>query len=450
MEWWKDREGRIQRIADYMRSGCKERDNLLIGIELEHFVVDKDTWKRKFYGDENGVLDILRELADSGEFHVTELEGHLIGVENDEYAISIEPGAQFEISVERKRCISKLSEGYRKALARVRPLLEKRNLTLLTIGLDPDNKIEDIPMIPKKRYEVMNRYLNEKGSLARAMMRQSCALQVAIDYVDEEDFAKKYRVLSAMSPILYTLFDSAAYRGGEKVGHYNMRQEIWRNTDNDRCGIVPGVFDEGFGFRRYAEWILGIPPLFRPLPGGSVEETGEKTLDELLPDSADEEAAQALMEHAMSIVFPDVRAKRYLEVRMMDEVPEAFAFGAAAMIKGLMYSPENLERLAREFAPATESMVERGKNSGRDNGIQGYYFSKYFAAWGLELLDLAERGLPESERPMLAPLRKMWSGLDTPRLVFECIESNRGRKAAIAAFEVQGTPQREGVVCDEC
>lgn len=431
------REKKLEQIVAMMRKNCRDGGCREVGIELEHFIIDRETKRRQFYEGARGVHRVLEALSAKKLGHDVYLEGHLIGIEAPEYAISIEPGAQFEISVAHDASILSLREKYRRALRVVFPVLDEYKETLLTLGVDPVNPIEEIPLIPKMRYEIMNRRLHEKGSLARAMMRQSCALQIALDYCDEADFVEKYRILSAMSPILYTLFDNSPRRGGEELVHFNMRQEIWRNTDPARTGIVPGTFDEGFGFAKYAEWILGNAPLFVPRTDGTIYESNDRPLAELLDEASSEEEAMLLIRHAMSIVFPDIRLKNYLEIRIMDEVPEEMAFGAAAMLKGLLYCKENQRALAAVFAPATEEMVERGKNSGRDNGIQGYYFSDYFAHWGLRLLDLANRGLPEEERALLAPLRTLWDGLDTPRLLFEQIEREAGFTAAIAAFEVK-------------
>jgi len=297
--------------------------------------------------------------------------------------------------------------------------------------------VEAIPLIPKARYRIMNDYLNEKGELARSMMRQSCALQVAVDFASEADMVKKMRVLSALSPILYTLTDSVKYFGGELVPHYNMRQRIWRNTDPARTGLTPSVFDPDFGYAAYARWVLDRPILFMPGENGEAEAVGEQTLSEALDAVNTESMVERLVVHAMSIVFPDLRLKRYIEVRQMDEIPEEYAFGMTALIKGLVYDARNLDELAEYFKEATVSMVERGKNSGNDNGIQGYYYSDYFAHWGIRLAEMAERALPEEEAVLIGPLKAMWQNLDTPRLQFERIEQVAGYAQAIEAFEVQ-------------
>lgn len=431
------REEKIAHITAVAERGVSSENKREVGIELEHFLIDRDTKKRRFYGEPGGVQEVLEQIGALPGFASVRSHGHILGAQARDYAISIEPGAQFEISVRHDPSVRVLQKRYQDALTRICPVLEKYNLTLLTIGLDPENTVDAIPVIPKERYRIMTEYLSAQGAYATTMMRRSCALQVSLDYSNEADFVRKFRVLSALSPILYTLFDSAALLEKKPVPSYNMRQEVWRQTDPARCGIVPGTFDATFGFRRYAEWVLGIAPLFIPQADGSVRETGAQSLDRLLDTLPTEEERRVLIAHALSIVFPDVRLKEFLEVRMMDEVPGNLAFGAAVLLKGLLYDEENLHFLETEFADASESMVARGKNSGRDNGIQGYYFSDYFAHWGVRLADRAKRAVSGAEGEFLDDLRRMWDQLDTPRSIFEREMRMHGYESALSMFEVE-------------
>lgn len=441
-----NREQKIERIVSFFRSGEKEKKDYAIGMELEHFVIDAKTKARIPFEGPEGVHDSLIEIikckcvASFAERVIREGE-ILLGVETPDFAVSIEPGAQFELSMERNISIENLENQYQEALNCVERIFREKGQKLLTIGYDPIERIENIDLLPKDRYRVMNRYLGERGKYSRNMMRQSCALQVIVDYSSEDDFKRKYRTLSAMTPILYTLFDSIAYFEGKLVDHFNMRQEIWRATDPARTGVFEKAFDDDFGYRSIAEWVLGLPTLFVPVKGedGKIQdvETGEETLESLLDKAKDEPQAQAWIEHALSIVFPDIRVKKYLEIRVMDEVPRQYAFGAAAMFKGLLYDETVFDELEKTFRDANANIVERGKNSGRDNGIQGYYFKDYFAHWGIRLLDMAKRGLEEKEQRYLEPLYELWGNLDTPRTLFERIEKEEGMHAAIEAFEVQ-------------
>lgn len=428
-------EDQIELIIEYIKNGEKEKDELAIGLEIEHIIIDKDSKKRQFYYGHRGVKEVLEKILETGKFIGDYSGDNIIGMHNDKLTISIEPGAQFEISISRDASIKELINTYHEALSIIKPILSEMNLSLMLLGIDPENKVDDIPLIPKDRYKIMNEYLYKKGELSRSMMRQTCSLQVSCDFENENDFRRKYQVLTALSPVLYTLFDNSSYHNGEHVPHYNMRQIIWNNTDPDRCGIVSGVFSKDFGYETYAKWLLNIPILFIPV-GDIIEEVGEETLSEALSKAESYDEAMNLIRHAISIVFPDIRVKNYLEIRQMDSVPEKYAFAAAALLKGVLYSEEALDELSEYFSEAVESMVVRGKNSGHDNGIQGYYFSDYFARWGLRLIELAKKGLSEEESMLINPLYELWNNLDTPRSIFERIEEREGYLKAIEAFEV--------------
>lgn len=425
--YFKNREEKIAFITQYFQQSCREDKDRALGFELEHFVIDKKSKKRIFVHE--GVKDILDELNQSGAG-----DPESQGIARKNYSYTIEPGAQFEISVTKADKIQDLEKFYKEAIGEVWPLLEKRGYSLLNIGVDPVNAWKDIPIISKKRYHLMNNYFEGRGELSRSMMRQSCALQIAIDYASEEDFIKKFRVLTALVPILYSLFDNSPYFEGKKIVHYNFRQWIWTNTDPARTGIFKKVFDEDFSFSSYAKWLLDVPMIFlpkaEPIPF-------EESLDIALDQVEGKEEALAYLEHALSIVFPDIRVKKYLEIRPMDSVPLAYSLGAVALIKGLFYHQENFDHLVEEFSPMTTAIVERGKEAGKDNGIQAYYFSKYMANWGLELSEMARKGLSEEEGKYLAPLKDLWDQLLSPRGLFEKIERKEGYTSALEAFEVR-------------
>lgn len=423
----------LEYITAYFKAGEKNRKEWAVGVEIEHLPVFADTKKRAFY--EDGIKDALTELSESGLFAVEKEGEDSMALESEEFTVTIEPGAQFELSLLRDAKILTLLERYEKGIAQVLSVLEKKGVRLVTIGTDPYNTVEEIPMIPKARYRMMNHHFLTHGKRSRNMMRQTCALQVAIDYSDEKDFVRKFRILSAMTPILYTLFDNAPYFEGDKSKTFNLRQEIWRKTDPARTGIIPGIFDEDFGYEKYAQWLVGIPMIFLP---EDHDNYCEKTLGEMLEAAENEEEKKAYLEHGVSIVFPDIRLKQYIEIRQPDSMPAEYTFAAAALFKGLLYCEKNLGKLEEIFCKVDETIVENGKNSGRDNGIRGFYFSKYFIQWGVELAEMAREGLElEEEKNLLNPLVTLWGSLLNPREEFLKTESEEGFLSAIEAYEVR-------------
>lgn len=428
---------KIRCITDVIRGGYTERIHWQVGPEMEHFVFDRQSGKRVMYPGERGVEGILQAfMHHHPDWRATWEEGHLLALEKCGSSITLEPGAQLEFSLAPSESVLILQRRYQEMLDAMYEILDPLGYMLVAIGLDPFNKVDDIPLLPKSRYHMMDAYLRHTGDLARTMMRKSAALQVSLDIESDADFCRKYRVLTALSPILYTLFDSAVDNEGRRITSYNARQEIWRRTDPARTGFVPDVFSLDFGVESYADWVLSAPPIFLP-KDGKVVSTGNRPLRDLLDEARDEEELDRFVRHGMSIVFPDVRAKQVLEIRMMDAVSGPYTFGAMALLKGLFYHSDTLDRLEERFTPMQADWVERGKNAGRDNGIQAYYHGDYFAHWGTTLCAMAREGLSEPEAALLAPLEKMWDNLDTPRLEIERAVEQGGWLAALRKQEVR-------------
>lgn len=430
-------EEKRRQITNVIRAGYTDRIRWQVGPEIEHFVLDRQSGKRILYPGENGIEGILRAFAQRHtDWTTTWEEGHLLALEKLGSSITLEPGAQLEFSLAPSESVAIIQRRYQAMLDDLYEILDPLGYMLVTIGLDPFNAVEDIPLLPKSRYHMMDAYLCNTGDLARTMMRKSAALQVSVDVGSDRDFCSKYRVLTALSPILYTLFDSAVDNEGKRLTTYNARQEIWRRTDPARTGFPADVFSADFGVDRYADWVLSAPPIFLP-KDGKVVATGNRPLHELLDEAKDEEELDRFVRHGMSIVFPDVRAKQVMEIRMMDSIAAPYAFGAMALFKGLLYNMDTLRRLEERFTPMQADWVERGKNAGRDNGIQAYYHGDYFAHWGTALCAMAREGLSEQEAAFLVPLEKMWNNLDTPRLEIERLVEREGWTETLRKLEVR-------------
>ncbi|MCI6660699.1 MAG: glutamate-cysteine ligase family protein [Peptoniphilaceae bacterium] len=434
MSLFHSEQEKLNQICQYLRKGFTPRTQWAVGIELEHLLVDASTMKRVFYDGERGVAEVLQRLL--VELSATPIyeKDALLGMSTREFELSIEPGGQFEISLAKEPSLLTLRDHYFHALTQIHHVLDPMRLTLLPIGLDPWNTIEEIPLIPKERYHIMDQTMGNISEAARAMMRQTCALQISIDVENEKDWIRKFRVLFALSPILYTLFDSIALQNGSSPAKYNVRQEIWRKTDPVRTGVVPGIFRTDFSLEDYAKWLLNIPVLFLPADDGIHHEEKSFSLSEALDEAKTAGQADDFIMHGISVTFPDVRYKQFLEVRMMDSLPDPWAFAAAAMLRGLFYDDDVFAELEALFTPFQSEWIPRGKDAGRDNGIQGYYHSDYFVNWGLRLLKMAERGLCEEEKDLLKPLQKLWSNLDTPRIYIERMAKQQGWTAAFASL----------------
>ena len=210
----------------------------------------------------------------------------------------------------------------------------------------------------------MFNYFKDKGVHAHNMMKGTASLQLAFDYSSEEDYIKKFKVTNALSPVVYALFDNAYYFEGRPWGRHNLRAHIWENCDRDRSGIVDSAFDDDFGYRKYAEYILNGPPIFMD-NGRDMYFTGSKPYKEMFNP---EDYSIEELEHVLTMFFPDVRTKKYVEIRMMDAVPYPLNLSAMALWKGILYDEDNLNQAyncikdinMEHMDKAKESIIEKG------------------------------------------------------------------------------------------
>lgn len=365
-----DYSKQIEAFIKYFKKAETHKKKHKIGVEFEHFITDSNLKAISYYG-KNGVETLLEELNDSRWSAVFEKE-HLVGLENDKAVLTLEPGAQFEISIKPCETLKETKNIYLEFLDQLKSTLNKRGQKAAVLGYQPQTSIEDIELLPKKRYDYMYDYFADKGKYAYNMMKGTASVHINIDYIDEEDYIKKMRTAYFISPIIYYLFDNTPYFEGREVRGASMREKIWRNCDNQRSTIIDGLFDKKFGYKDYAEYLLNTPPIISKSDGEF-----EYCRDELLRDVMNS-ADQQNIEHYLSMVFPDIRSKKYIEIRAADGLPYPYNFGYAALIKGLFYDKNNLNRLynrsleydQQQFRAFRNKMINDEKNPARDKLIE--------------------------------------------------------------------------------
>lgn len=395
------REQNILKIAEYFRSGCKETN--LLGLELEHFIVDKASGASLAYAD--GVEKVLQAMQ-PGYGEAIMSEGHIIGIMHENAVVTLEPAAQFEVSVGPVASVSGLERLYGEFFDSVRPVLEGMNCELRCVGYQPRAKVDDLKLIPKKRYEYMDAYFKTTGSHGKNMMKGSAATQVSIDYKSEADFARKFRVANSIGPLFALLCDNTRFFEGEPFKGRMARTQIWNDVDADRSMVVKGALDRDFGFYEYAEYIYDCPPILIP-EGEGQRFTGSAAAAEIYKDrllNRDE------IEHLISMVFPDVRLKTYLEIRMADSMPLSYALAYTALLKGLFYNEYNLDRLYELTFGIGNEDVAAAKLALITKGFEAVVYGRRASEWMKLLYELAEKDLDEPsylrpfEKPMLSAL----------------------------------------------
>ncbi len=370
-----------------------------LGVEAEHFVVDRVSRRAVPYSGENGVRQVLAQLMERYPEAQVLPDDDFFGFRVPDFTVTLEPAAQLEISISPMVSVHRISDAYRAFMQSLDAVLAPLGYAALSVGCQPVSPVAALEMIPKKRYALMNEHFRHTGTGGIEMMRGSASLQVSVDYYSEEDFRRKLQAAYCYSPILKLLCDNAPSFQGEKLDIRLKRTDIWRRTDPVRSGILPGVFSPSYGFADYVDFLGRIPPIFLKR-GSEVLPTGFRTADTLFAGRALEEDE---IRHLLSMAFPDVRVKQFLEIRVADAVPLPFLPAYCALIKGLIYSEAGL-KYAQEMIRGkglTEDDIRKAEDGlmtrGWDAGIYGQPASRL----GQELLKLAEKELPPEEKPYL-------------------------------------------------
>ncbi len=422
----------VQKIVKHFRDHETQRQAFCLGAEFENFVVDGDTYQATPYQGDSGVKSLLEQLVARGWEPSYEGE-NLMALSREGTSITLEPGAQLELSTRPCMSITEIDREYQHYMDDVLSLIEPNHQKLLAIGVQPVSTPKDITFIPKRRYDFMSAYFESKGKLAHTMMKCSASIQVSVDYVDEADFVKKFRVATALAPMVYMLFDNAPLLGGKAFDEHGFRLKVWENCDDDRCGIGGGdVFADDFGYEAYANYLVNTPPIVLSYHGELVE-TKDKLIHEVIPI---EEFNDDELTHLCTMVFPDVRAKNYIEVRMADAVPYPINLSVVALWKGILYNQANLDKLSQRFDDMTIDDVLEAKANVRQHGFEATMRGESLLQLAKDVLQLAWQGLDEEESCYLEPAIKLAEGGKSPAQMVQG-QLDGGLAKALASSVVQ-------------
>ena len=391
----------VEAIAAFIESGCITGEGAL-GIELEHIIVREDGSPVNYSG-EDGIQSVLEVLRADYPQATYDAEGDLLGVARPGEAITIEPAAQVELSAGPFRNLADAQTCFGRFESKLEGVLAGKGAKLAKAGYHPTARATSLELIPKQRYEYMNRYLGAVSPFGPCMMRGSASTQVSIDYTSVDDCVRKYRVASALTPILSLIGDNSPIFEGAPRTHRMVRTEIWQHCDPERCGIVPGAVEGSFTLRDYARWVYDTPAILVPDGQGGWREDSRR-FSEIY---ATRPMNRADIEHALSMVFPDVRLKTYLEIRPADALPVPYAVAYAALVKGIFYCEESLACVEGLIAGVTTDDIECAKNSLQELGYEGEMYGMPASGFADEVMAAARSGLTGGERGFLEPLEKL-------------------------------------------
>ncbi len=331
-----------------LSKGNKPKDKWRIGTEHEKFVFYKSDNSQVPYAGKNGIKALLEATQKSSGWDPLMDEGNLIGLKDPVGggAISLEPGGQFELSGAPLENVHQTCSETADHLKLLRDIAAPMGIGFLGLGVTPTWGLDDISAMPKSRYGIMKPYMEKVGTLGTSMMFRSCTVQVNLDFSSEADMVKKLRVSLALQPIATALFANSPFLDGKPNGYLSFRSHIWKNTDNDRAGMLPFVFEDGMSFERYVDYALDVPMYFVMRQGKYVNCAGENFREFLkgnLPQLPGEKPTIADWEDHISTIFPEVRLKQFLEMRGADCGAWADICALPALWVGLLYDQSSLD-----------------------------------------------------------------------------------------------------------
>ncbi|WP_108791563.1 glutamate--cysteine ligase [Erythrobacter sp. Alg231-14] len=335
----------LDQLIEPMRGGEKPKADWRIGTEHEKFVYHKSDRHAPSYNEEAGIRDILMDLREFG-WEPVEENGHVIAMRGADGTVSLEPAGQLELSGAPLETLHETCAETGRHLEQVKTIGERRGVGYLGLGMWPDKTRAELPVMPKGRYEIMMRHMPRVGDLGLDMMLRTCTIQVNLDYQTEADMAQKFRVGLALQPLATALFANSPFTEGKPNGYLSYRSHIWSDTDPQRTGMLPFVFEDGFGYERWAQYMLDVPMYFVFRDGKYIDAAGLSFRDFLdgklsvLP--GERPTASDWWDH-LSTAFPEVRLKSFLEMRGADGGPWSRICALPALWVGLLYDQQALD-----------------------------------------------------------------------------------------------------------
>ena len=386
-------------FTEYIRGGIKKGMKKTLGMEVEHFVLEEGSLRSVPYSGESGIRNSVEKLMALYQGAEPIIGEDLLGFTTDNFNITLEPAAQIEISIIPGDNIGLIRDIYMDFYEKLSAILKLSGQQLYTVGCQPVSHVDELELIPKGRYRLMDEHFKKTGTGGRQMMRGTASTQISVDFTSEEDFRRKLQTAYYYTPMFKLVSDRVNVFQGEAVDTSLKRTDIWNRTDPARCGILPGVFKADYGFKDYAEYVCSVPLIF--LPGENGEQyTDMATAPELFEGR---EITEKDIEHIFSMPFPDVRVKRYLEIRGADSMPVDGVLFYCALVKGLLYSEKVLDhvQMCIREKDLGEEDIRKTEESLTERGFEGEIYGIPAMIFLHETLEACREGLTQEERGFL-------------------------------------------------
>ena len=390
-------------LVAWLEAGCKPEGPFRIGTEHEKIPFYRAGRLPVPYGGDRGIRALLEGMRKRLGWEGIEDGGNLIGLYDPKGggAISLEPGGQFELSGAPLDDAHATAEELDRHLAVCSVVAEPLGIGFLTLGMSPKWSLAETPSMPKSRYAIMARYMPKVGTRGLDMMFRTATVQANLDFTSERDMVAKMRVGLALQPAIVALFANSPFTDGKLNGLLSARSEVWRHTDPARTGMLAFAFEPGMGFERYVDYALDVPLYFLKR-GGTYQDVAGASFRDLLAgrlmEAPGERATIADWANHLSSIFPEVRLKRFLEIRGADVGPPERIVALSALMAGLYYDPDAL----RAAEALTNGWKAEDRQKLRDDapllGLAAEIRGRSLRAIAQDMLTIAHKGLKRRAR----------------------------------------------------
>ena len=395
-------------LINDLASGCKPKNKWKIGVELEQFAFNVQTHAALPYEGKPGIRMFLKHLAENYNWQIVTENSLPIALRKNGISITLEPGGQIEYSGSPVSSVMESVGELDGFLEELYAAAYDCGIDFLNTGLHPTWSREDIHWMPKGRYIIMREYMQKKGQHGLDMMMRSCGTQLNLDFQSEEDMVKKFRVCLALQPFIVALMTSSSMLDGKDTGYVSNRSFVWTDTDPDRCGGVPFVFEDDMSFEKYVDYALDVPMYFVLRDGQYMDTAGlsfRDFMDGKLPGFEGQYPTLSDWHDHISTLFPEVRLKHYLELRAADSNTPDMVHAMTAFWIGALYNQNTLDTLHDLVMSWPETTYDILTQHTRQYGLDDHADLVFKPRDMTEkILKIAKDGLPsEQEKALLQP-----------------------------------------------
>ncbi len=390
-------------LVAWLEAGCTPAEQFRVGTEHEKFAFTVEDHRPVPYAGRRSIRALLDGMAHLLGWEPIMEGDKIIGLFDVTHggAISLEPGGQFELSGAPVETVHQTASELMAHLAQLREVARPLGIGFLGLGMTPNWRRRDMPMMPKGRYKIMTAYMPTVGKLGLDMMYRTCTVQANLDFSSEADMVKKLRVSLALQPVATALFANSPFTDGKPNGFLSFRSQIWRDTDPDRSGMLPWAFEDGMGFEAYVDYALDVPMYFIKRGDSYIDVSGKSFRDFFagkLKEMPGERPTISDWANHLSTIFPEVRLKRYLEMRGADGGPWRRLPSLTAYWVGLLYDDDALDACWDMVKGWSAEQRQQLRDDVPKLGFQAQIGNRNVLTLAQETLRVATRGLQRRKR----------------------------------------------------